>query len=204
MHHPSVASLPYPQTMPPQKCYSKAKVLQVAASSRCTHSTQNAQNDAHSHVVWLEKYITRSRVLRAQARPTIHLVAPPKLNEIFILALPTNEKLFDGSRFSTSERRRLTNPQHMLIMAVLFPNCGRDRHPYLTWHNEVQASNRRKAANIVQWIKRSRSLLLTLHISIWSYCPLGIFAFPRFSTMVTFVMLWQMTLIATMILSIFK
>src|SRR6266576_1286972 len=107
--------------------------------------------------------ITRSRVLSP-----IHSLPFEVLGEILILALPTDQELYNkyskGQKFLNptlvscavcSSWRSLAFSTPPLWSTVLI------HVPYNI--NEAQA--KRKAADLVQWIERSRSLPITLHIS---------------------------------------
>ena len=115
--------------------------------------------------------ITRSRALRAHPPPTIHSLPLEVVSEIFILALPRNQELYSMPQFYDSETRKLIN-----ATPVFCAVCSSWRSLALAtprlWNrifidiprgiNEALAQ--RKAANLVEWISRSHSLPLILHV----------------------------------------
>ena len=109
--------------------------------------------------------ITRSRVL-----PPIHRLPLEVLSEIFILALPTDQELY-RRRSQSYKRQKLINPTLVFcavcsswrFLAFSTPrlwNMVLIRIP----HDINEAQAKRKAADLVQWIERSRSLPIALHI----------------------------------------
>ena len=123
--------------------------------------------------------ITRSRVLRALSQPSIHSLPLEVLSEIFVLVLPTDRELYSMPQFYDSERRKLINttPAFCAVcsswrsLALAAPRLwNRILIHVPRGMNKAQAQ--RKAADLVQWISRSHSVPLTLHIS-------GDFAKPR-------------------------
>ena len=133
-------------------------------------STQSPQSDAHAgNVAGYNGPITRSRAL---PRP-IHNLPLEVLGEILIFAFPTDQELYSlyEHRYVNLDRRKLINPT-LVFCAV----CSSWRFlafstPRL-WNtvlihiprNINRAQAIRKAANLVQWIERARSLPMTLHI----------------------------------------
>ena len=120
--------------------------------------------------------ITRSRVLR------IHSLPFEALSEIFILALPTDQELYGRLYPYSSERRKLINPTLVFcavcsswrFLALSTPRLWNRINVHLP-HNINEAQVQRMAADLVQWISRSHSLPLTLHIS----SPSLNFAYPK-------------------------
>ena len=116
--------------------------------------------------------ITRSRVLRPHSRPTIHSLPLELLSEIFIFVLPTDQEIYTRLESYDNEEWELINPTLVFcavcsswrFLAFSTPRLWNRIHIHVPRNiNEAQA--RRKAANLVQWISRSRSLPLTLHVS---------------------------------------
>ena len=115
--------------------------------------------------------ITRSRALRAHSpTSTIHSLPLEVLSEIFILALPTDQELFSRLESYETEGRYT----HLVICAVCSawrflafstPRLWNSVHIHVPRRGINEAQAQRKAADLVQWIPRSRSLPLTLHIS---------------------------------------
>ena len=138
----------------------------------------NDAHSAHSHAVQQSVAsdndpITWSPALRNHSSPPIHSLPFEVLGDILILALPTNQELYDYYR----SKRKLINPP-LVFCAVcsswrflafstlrLWVTVLVDIPPDMT-----KAKAQRKAADLVQWIERARPLPITLHISqsnIW-------------------------------------
>ena len=132
-------------------------------------------NDAHStHSHAGEQSVTSytwSPALRNHSPPptSIHSLPLEVLGEILILALPTNQELYD--KFYRRKRELINSP--LVFCAV----CSSWRFlafstPRL-WVTVVihipldinRARAQRKAAGLVQWIERARQLPITLYIS---------------------------------------
>ena len=104
--------------------------------------------------------------------PTIHSIPLEVLSEIFILALPTDQELYSRPQFYDNERRNLINPTLVLcavcsswrFLAFSIPRLWTRILIHIP-HGINEAQAKRKAADLVQWILRSRSRPLTLHIS---------------------------------------
>ncbi|KAF8323567.1 hypothetical protein F5887DRAFT_296289 [Amanita rubescens] len=139
---------------------------------------REAKNDAHlthSHTVQSQSAVgyngplTRSRRLRSHL-PPIYCLPPEVLGEIFILALPTDQEIHMTLQFYGSGEL-LTNPlifsavcSSWRLLAFSIPQLWRRISiKFLSNLTVTRAEN--KAAVLVQWILRSRSLPLTLHIS---------------------------------------
>ncbi|KAF8332502.1 hypothetical protein F5887DRAFT_45881 [Amanita rubescens] len=131
---------------------------------------RDAENNAHptqsSHAVGSRGTFTRFRASRANA--PIHSLPLELLGEIFILALPTIHELY---KRHIDEGKKRTNP--FVLCAV----CSSWRFlafctPQLWMQVFIRVpidmtkdQARKKAADLVPWIERSRTLPLTLHIS---------------------------------------
>ncbi len=111
--------------------------------------------------------ITRSRVLRGHSSPTPLSLPLEVLGEILVLALPTDQELY---KKCSSEGRKLINPTLALcaacstwrFLAFSIPRLW-NRVLIHVPHNIEKAQAERKAADLVQWIERARSLPITLH-----------------------------------------
>ncbi|KAF8323568.1 hypothetical protein F5887DRAFT_296296 [Amanita rubescens] len=107
------------------------------------------------------------RALRNTMAPS-----PEILSEIFTFTLPTNRELYSMPQFYDSERRKL-----IITTPVFCAVCSSWRSLALAtprlWNRILihiprrinKAQVNRKAADLIQWISRSHSLPLTLHVS---------------------------------------
>ena len=157
------------QTMTPRRHHSnsKAKRLQASASTRGTHATRG---------------ITRSRVACSRLdshatvldKTSIHCLPLEILTEIFTFVMEVNsdELFFKKSSGGGSEaRRRMLNPLTLCavcsswrLLAISIPQLWKRVSVHLPSDVPEAKQAKRKAASLVQWIKRARSLPLTLYL----------------------------------------
>ena len=117
---------------------------------------------------------THSRVAQSPESPTTTINSIPSevLSEIFILASLTDREFFERPNFYDSERRKLMNPTLILcavcsswrFLAFSTPRLW-NRIPIRVPRGIKEDQAKRKAADLIQWISRSRSLPLTLNVS---------------------------------------
>jgi len=146
----------------------------TALYKKANASTQNphrvAQNDAHSHTVQFktQRVAGSNGPITRHSSPTLHSLPLEVIGEILVLALPTDHELY--KKYS-SERRKLINPTLAFCavcsswrsLAFSTPRLWNSVLIHVP-HNIRKAQAKRKAADLVQWIERARSLPITLHI----------------------------------------
>ncbi|KAF8332521.1 hypothetical protein F5887DRAFT_894478, partial [Amanita rubescens] len=117
--------------------------------------------------------VTRPRALRARSRrsppTTIHSLPLEILSEIFIFALPTDQELYRRSQ--SYEGRNMIYPTLVFcavcsswrFLAFSTPRLWNTVLIHIP-HDINEAQAKRKATHLAQWIERSCSLPITLHI----------------------------------------
>ena len=160
--------------MSPRKRRSKAKAIQTSANARRVH--RDAQNHVH-----LNDPIAGCRdscANDAAPRP-IHSLPPETLSQIFIFTLDIDSaaaaELFELSRHS-ERHLQIFNPLVLCAvcsswrsLAFATPQLWQSVYIHIPFILKKSLAEKR-AADLVQWIERSRSLPLSLHIS-WDYHP---------------------------------
>ncbi|KAF8341033.1 hypothetical protein F5887DRAFT_1284140 [Amanita rubescens] len=155
--------------MAPRK-KSKPKPKPFTSTGNPHRETRNGVHPTNSRAVQSPEStagpITRSRVMRAHSPPPIHSIPSEVLSEIFILASLTDREFFERPYFYDNERRTLilcAVCSSWRFLAFSTPRLWNRISISVSHVKEDQA--KRKAADLVQWISRSRSLPLTLHVS---------------------------------------
>lgn len=165
--------------MPPRK---RAKSNPSATGQNLHREAQNGAHPTHLHAVQSQSEgvgyngpLTRSRRLRTHP-PPIHTLPPEVLGEIFILVLPTDQEIHTTLQFCGSSKRRiLMNPlmfsavcSSWRLLTCSIPQLW--KRVLVHFPSDLTVTRaKNKATGLVQWISRSRSLPLTLHISSPKY-----------------------------------
>ena len=203
--------------MAPRKHYSnsKAKRLQASASTRGTDTTRDAQTNARlddiqpGSITRSNGPITRSRVACSRLdshatildKTSIHRLPPEILTEMFTFVMDINsdELCFKKSSGGSKTQRRMLNPLTLCavcssrrLLAVSIPELWKKVSVHLPSDIKEAKQAEKKAASLVQWIKRARSLPLTLYLfyginqnprapDIW-HTPLIVSVLNKYST----------------------
>ena len=158
--------------MSPRKRRSKAKAIQTSANALRAH--RDAQNYVH-----LNDSIAgcRDSCANDAAPHPIHSLPPETLSQIFIFTLDIDSaaaaELFELSRHS-ERHLQIFNPLVLCAvcsswrsLAFATPQLWQSVYIHIPFILKKSLAEKR-AADLVQWIERSRSLSLSLHIS-WDY-----------------------------------
>lgn len=127
--------------------------------------------------------ITRSRAnalspgadASRSVKPPVHKLPLEVLGKIFIIALPSDQELYARLQLYTSKIQKLTNPSSFCAVcsswrSFAFATARLWKRVFVYAPLNIRKTQaERKAAGLIQWIERSRSLRLTLYLS----CDVG-------------------------------